>query len=62
MKIEKTQKEPNKYFAGKLGTHIVTPKGAECNGPDAQAVRFERLVQVIDPSHQFSIYQKKASK
>jgi len=55
MSIEKTQKELNKYFAQKLETHGATPKGVDYNGPDAQALRYEQLVKVIDPSQKFSV-------
>jgi SAM-dependent methyltransferase len=55
MSIEKTQKELNKYFAEKLDTYGAIPEGVDYNSPEAQAVRFERLVQVIDPARKFSV-------
>ena len=55
MSIEKTQKELNKYFAEKLDIHGATPKGVDYNGPEAQEVRFEQLVKVIDPTQKFTV-------
>lgn len=55
MSIEETQKKLNEYFTEKLETHGATPKGVDYNGPDAQAVRFEQLVKVIDQSRKFTV-------
>jgi SAM-dependent methyltransferase len=55
MSIEETQKQLNEYFAEKLDTYGATPKGVDYNGPEAQAVRFEQLVKVIDPSKKFTV-------
>ena len=55
MSIEEIQKRLNQYFADKLDTYGPTPKGVDYNGPDAQALRFEQLVKVIDPSQKFSV-------
>ncbi len=55
MSIEETQHKLNEYFAEKLGTYGATPKGVDYNGPDAQAVRFEQLVKVIDPGQKFTV-------
>ena len=55
MSIEKTQKELNKYFAEKLETYGAIPEGVDYNGPESQAIRFERLVQVIDPTQKFTV-------
>jgi SAM-dependent methyltransferase len=55
MSIEQTQKKLNQYFSEKLETHGATPKGVDYNGPEAQEVRFEQLVKVIDASHKFTV-------
>jgi SAM-dependent methyltransferase len=55
MSIEETQKKLNKYFAEKLGTFGPTPKGVDYNSPEAQAVRFEQLVKVINPARKFTV-------
>lgn len=55
MSIEETQKKLNQYFAEKLDTFGATPKGVDYNGPEAQAIRFEQLVRVIDPDQRFSV-------
>ena len=54
MTIEETQKKLNEYFAEKLDTYGATPKGVDYNGPEAQALRFEQLVKVINPAEKFS--------
>ena len=55
MTIEETQKKLNEYFAEKLDTFGATPKGVDYNGPEAQALRFEQLVKVINPVQKFSV-------
>jgi SAM-dependent methyltransferase len=55
MSIEETQKKLNEYFTEKLDTFGATPKGVDYNGPEAQAVRFEQLVKVINPVQKFSV-------
>ena len=55
MSIEETQKKLNEYFAEKLDTFGATPKGVDYNGPEAQDVRFEQLVKVIDPAQKFTV-------
>jgi SAM-dependent methyltransferase len=55
MSIEETQKKLNQYFSEKLDTFGATPQGVDYNGPDAQALRFEQLVKVIDPSQKFTV-------
>ena len=55
MKIEETQKRVNEYFTEKLEKHGATPKGVDYNGPEAQEVRFDQLVKVIDPSQRFIV-------
>jgi len=55
MSIEETQKKLNEYFAEKLDTFGATPKGVDYNGPEAQEVRFEQLVKVINPAQKFTV-------
>ncbi len=55
MSMEKTQKELNKYFAKKLDIYGATPEGVDYNGLEAQSIRFEQLVKVIDPLQKFTI-------
>lgn len=55
MSFEKFQIRTNQYFADKLETFGPTPKGVDYNGPEAQDIRFEQLVKVIDPNQKFSI-------
>jgi SAM-dependent methyltransferase len=55
MSIEETQKKLNEYFTEKLDIFGATPKGVDYNGPEAQAVRFEQLVKVINPVQKFSV-------
>ena len=55
MSIENTQKQLNKYFTELLETHGAIPEGVDYNGPQSQAIRFERLVQVIDPTRKFTV-------
>lgn len=53
--MDETQKKLNRYFSEKLDQFGATPKGVDYNGPEAQALRFEQLVKVIDPSKPFTI-------
>ena len=55
MSIEETQKKLDEYFTEKLETYGATPKGVDYNGPEAQALRFEQLVKVINPAQKFSV-------
>lgn len=55
MAIEETQKKLNKYFAEKLHSFGATAKGVDYNGPEAQQIRFEQLVKVIDPARPFTV-------
>lgn len=55
MSIDSTQKKLNEYFSEKLDTFGATPKGVDYNGAQAQEIRFEQLVKVIDPSKPFSV-------
>ena len=55
MSIEETQKKLNQYFTEKLATYGTTPKGVDYNGTEAQEIRFEQLMKVIDPSQKFTL-------
>jgi len=55
MSVDETQKKLSEYFSGKLEAFGATPKGVDYNGPESQELRFEQLVQVIDPSSPFSV-------
>jgi|DewCreStandDraft_4_1066084.scaffolds.fasta_scaffold00531_50 SAM-dependent methyltransferase len=55
MSLDETLRKLNDYFASKLDQFGATPKGVDYNGPEAQAVRFEQLVKVIDPSRPFTV-------
>ena len=55
MSIEETQKKLEEYFVKKLETYGATAKGVDCNGEQAQAIRFAELVRVIDPSKPFTV-------
>lgn len=55
MIIEETQRQLNAYFSEKLDAFGATAKGVDYNGPEAQALRFEQLAQVIRPAQPFSV-------
>ena len=55
MNIEETQKKLNQFFEEKLDLHGAIPEGVDYNSPVAQAIRFEELVKVIDPSQKFTV-------
>lgn len=55
MSMDETQKKLSNYFSEKLDEFGATPKGVDYNGPESQALRFEQLVKVINPSRLFSV-------
>ncbi|MEW6240725.1 MAG: class I SAM-dependent methyltransferase [Chloroflexota bacterium] len=55
MSIDETQKKLAQYFTEKLEAFGATAKGVDYNGPEAQEVRFEQLVKVIDSSRPFRV-------
>ncbi len=55
MSLDETLRKLHDYFASKLDQFGVTPKGVDYNSPEAQVVRFEQLVKVIDPSRPFTV-------
>ncbi|HPC82451.1 MAG TPA: class I SAM-dependent methyltransferase [Thermoanaerobaculaceae bacterium] len=55
MSIDETQRKLNEYFSKKLEAFGMTPKGVDYNGPEAQEIRFEQLVKVINPVFPFTV-------
>jgi SAM-dependent methyltransferase len=55
MAIQDTNRRLDDYFSDKLQTFGPTPKGVDYSGADAQRIRFEQLVKVIDSSRPFSV-------
>ncbi|MGQ9833915.1 MAG: methyltransferase domain-containing protein [Candidatus Villigracilaceae bacterium] len=55
MSLEETLNRLNEYFADKLEKFGPTPEGVDYNGPEAQTIRFEQLVKIIDPSRPFTV-------
>ncbi len=53
--MDETQKKLAQYFTEKLEAFGATAKGVDYNGPEAQNIRFEQLVKVIDPASPFSV-------
>jgi SAM-dependent methyltransferase len=53
--IEDTQHQLDDYFAGKLAAFGPTAKGVDYSGDDAQRIRFEQLIKIIDPSRPFHL-------
>jgi SAM-dependent methyltransferase len=55
MSIEETYHKLNEYFIEKLDAYGATPKGVDYNDPEAQTIRFEQLVKVINPAQKFTV-------
>jgi SAM-dependent methyltransferase len=55
MNLEETQKKLNQFFVEKLDAFGAIPEGVDYKNPEAQAIRFEELVKVIDPSQKFTV-------
>jgi SAM-dependent methyltransferase len=55
MKLESVLKRYKAYFIEKIEKYGADPKGVDYNGCEAQEIRFEQLVKVINPSAAFSI-------
>ena len=55
MNLENALKKYKAYFTEKIETHGADPKGVDYNGFEAQEIRFEQLIKVINPSAAFSI-------
>ncbi|RMD66125.1 methyltransferase domain-containing protein, partial [Candidatus Parcubacteria bacterium] len=55
MSFEEAQERVKRFFQEKLETYGPSAKGVDYNSDEAQIIRFEQLVRVIDPSRPFSI-------
>jgi SAM-dependent methyltransferase len=55
MNLENAIKKYKAYFTEKIETYGAEPKGVDYNGLEAQELRFEQLVKIIQPSSTFSI-------
>lgn len=55
MLIQETNRRLDDYFAGKLETFGPTPKGVDYSGDEAQQIRFEQLLKLIDRERAFSV-------
>jgi SAM-dependent methyltransferase len=44
-----------RYFGARLRAHGPTPRGVDWNSEEAQLVRFEQLLRVVDPAEPFSL-------
>src|SRR5215510_5501372 len=55
MNADKARQRTREYFSEKLEMFGTTPKGVDYNGSESQAVRFEQLTRVIDPSSRFTV-------
>ena len=55
MSLDKAIKTYKEYFNEKIEKHGATPQGVDYNGREAQQIRFEQLVKVINPLTPFSV-------
>jgi SAM-dependent methyltransferase len=55
MSLDQALKKYEEYFNEKIETYGPTPKGTDYNGLDAQYIRFEQLIKIINPSQRFTI-------
>jgi SAM-dependent methyltransferase len=55
MSLDDALKKYRAYFNEKIETYGATAQGVDYNGPQAQDLRFEQLVKVIDPSRPFTV-------
>jgi SAM-dependent methyltransferase len=55
MSLEDALEHYRRYFNGKIEEHGAVPQGVDYNGPDAQSIRFQQLVKVIDPGQRFEV-------
>ena len=55
MNPDKARQRTSEYFSEKLEAFGATPKGVDYNGSESQALRFEQLAKVIDPSTPFTL-------
>ncbi len=55
MNIDATLKKLDKYFEEKLNIHGTSAKGVDYNSEQAQLIRFEQLVRVINAASPFTV-------
>lgn len=55
MSLEDALAHYRQYFNDKIDLHGAVPQGVDYNGPDAQWIRFQQLVRVIDPARRFDV-------
>lgn len=55
MSLEDALEHYRRYFNEKIEVHGAVPQGVDYNGPDAQSIRFEQLIKVIDPDQSFEV-------
>lgn len=55
MTLEDALEHYRSYFNQKIDSHGPVPQGVDYNGAEAQFVRFDQLVKVVDPSRRFSL-------
>lgn len=53
--MERILRDVAAYYTGKLCDHGPTARGADWNSTESQALRFEQLLKVCDPSVRFSL-------
>ena len=53
--MDKILKNTEQYYSEKIKTYGATPKGVDWNSPESQALRFDQLLNVCDPTVPFSI-------
>ncbi len=44
-----------RYYSGKIREHGPSPRGVDWNSAESQALRFDQLVKVCDPSHPYRL-------
>ena len=55
MTFEETLKEVLDYFHEKLAVHGAVPQGVDWNSIQAQTLRFDQIIQIVNPGNYFSI-------
>ena len=55
MSLDDARKKYREYFNEKIEVYGATPNGADDNGQEAQYIRFEQLIKVIDPITPFTL-------
>lgn len=55
MDLDDALQRSRAYFQDKITEHGPVPQGVDFNGPQAQSVRFDQLIKIIDPSQHFTL-------